>query len=199
MAGLPSSTAPSLAVVPPMSKVMTSSKPSCAADAGAHQHARRRARFDDADRVFAREVAAPPAAARGLHDEEVVAVAARGERVLQLRDIAADQRLDVGVGDRRVGALVFAELRARRPTRSTPRDAAPSRGCAGGSRAHAPDWRRRAAATPPPSRGPTSPWRRSLRRATAVSSGFSTLPSWPIRSRTSWMCRRFSRGAGLSI
>ena len=76
----------------------------------AHQHTGGRPGLDDADRIFAREVRRDETAIR-LHDEEVVAEALRPERALQVAEITGHSWLDVAVGDRCAGPLIFAELR----------------------------------------------------------------------------------------
>ena len=79
------------------------------ADDGTHQDTRRRTRFDDADWIVAGQLGGHQPAVR-LHDEQIGREAARLQGTLQLTEIVPDEGLDVGVGDRRRGALVFAEF-----------------------------------------------------------------------------------------
>ena len=184
MAGSPPSIAPSLAVVPPMSKVSTWSKPSSRADHAAQQDAGSRPRFDDADRHIAGELGRHQPAVR-LHDEEVAADALLRQGARSAGDVAVDDRLDVGVGHHGAGALVFAEL--GRDLRGKRNGAL--RACAGQALTDEPvrarPWRRHAAGTRRRTRSSAPRSRSSTRSRAAISSGCSMLPSASVRSATS--------------
>ena len=81
-----------------------------AADDAAHQHTCGRSRFHDAHGVFLGQIRRYQTAV-GLHDEEVRFDVGGPEGILEIGQIAFDDRLDISIGDRCADPLVFANLR----------------------------------------------------------------------------------------
>ena len=80
-----------------------------AAEEGGRQTAPRRARFEKADRIRCRRLGRDQATGR-LHEVELSGEALIGEGRDQTVDVALHQRLDIGVGGRRRGALILPQL-----------------------------------------------------------------------------------------
>ena len=176
MAGAPSSMAPSLAVVPPMSKVMTCSRPSALPTMA---HMRMPAAGPDSmmrtgkSRARSGEISPP----LDCITNSSLRMPRAAQRLVQMAQVAIDDWLDVGIGDGGVGALVLAELRRdlrgdrHRECRGARGDAA--RGCA----ARARGWHRRAAAQTATVSRPDSSMASMARSTDASSSGVTTEPS----------------------
>src|SRR5204862_7539816 len=80
-------------------------------DLGGEDRAAGRSRFDEPHWKPARGVDRGEPAARG-HEVDGAAELLDAQRVVHAGEIAVDQWLHIGVGDRRRGALVLADLRA---------------------------------------------------------------------------------------
>ncbi len=105
----PSSISDAFAVVPPMSNAIAFSWPSCRASDERRDDARGRARLERVDGPRGR-VRGGHRAARRLQHRERRRDAGRVEPAAEVGDVAPHQRRDVGVDDRRRGALVLLLL-----------------------------------------------------------------------------------------
>ena len=123
--GRPSAIRQGLAVVPPMSKAITSRWPAARPKRG-RQRPGGRAGLDHPHRALARDLGGRHAAAR-LHDEERRCEAARASAASSRAEVAPRPAADVGVDHRGRGPLVLADHRARPRRRGDQRRAAAPR------------------------------------------------------------------------